>query len=239
MLFLRCLTLSIHDYKVLTLTVVLSYLPDLSFAAFKYNLQSLQYALLFQNGDENASHTGHSSHGPRNPDSANTYLIGGGIASLAAAVHLIHDAHVPGPQIHILESSTVIGGATDGAGDPTKGCILRGERKLNFSYKCLYDLLSIVPSLSNPNKPVMFEIDEFNEIPTNKTHANARLIAQGRQGPRGSRRDVTSFGLSIKDKWDLLKTMVEPKKGLGCNAINECFDHTFFKSNFWFLWATM
>ena len=237
MLFLQCLTLKIHDYKVLTLTLVLSYLPDLSFAAFKYNLQSLQYALLFQNGDENASHTGHSSHGPRNPDSTNAYLIGGAIASLAAAVHLIHDAHVPGPQIYILESSTVIGGATDNAGDPTKGCTLRGGRMLKFSYKCLYDLLSIVPSLSNPNKPVMVEIDEFNEIPTNKAHANARLIAQGRQGSEVL--DVTSFGLSIKDKWDLLKTMVEPKKSLGCNAIDECFDHTFFKSNFWFLWATV
>ena len=190
-----------------------------------------------QDRDKDTSHTGHSSHGPRNPKSINAYLIGGGIASLAAAVHLVHDAYVPGPQIHILESSTVIGGAMDGAGDPTTGYSLRGGRMLNFSYKCLYDLLSIIPSLSTPSKTVMDEIDAFNKIPANKTHAHARLVARGRQGPEVM--DVTSFGLSIKDKWDLLKMMVESEESLGCNAIYEYFEHDFFKSVFWFLLATM
>lgn len=31
----------------------------------------------------------------RDPKETNAYLVGGGIASLAAAVDLIHDAHVP------------------------------------------------------------------------------------------------------------------------------------------------
>ena len=48
----------------------------------------------------------------------------------------------------------------DNAGDPMKGCTLRGGRMLKFSYKCLYDLLSIVPSLLNLNKPVMVETDD-------------------------------------------------------------------------------
>ncbi|KAL2037903.1 hypothetical protein N7G274_009378 [Stereocaulon virgatum] len=76
-----------------------------------------------QDCDKDTSHTGHAYHGPRNPKSINAYLIGGGIASLAAAVHLVHDAHVPGPQIHISESSIVIGGAMDGAGDSEKDIV--------------------------------------------------------------------------------------------------------------------
>lgn len=40
----------------------------------------------------------------RQPELTDAYLIGGGIASLAAAVHLIQDAHLPASQIHILES---------------------------------------------------------------------------------------------------------------------------------------
>lgn len=187
-----------------------------------------------KDGEEN---TFDSIHGHRNPETTSAYLIGGGIASLAAAVHLIHDAHVPAFQIHILESSAIVGGAMDGAGDPEKGYILRGGRMLSFSYRCLNDLLSIVPSLSDPKKTVMTEINDFNEIPTNKTHANSRLVAQGTQGPEVI--DVTGFGLSTKEKWDLLKTMLEHEKSLGTKSIEECFDHTFFESNFWLMWATM
>ena len=50
---------------------------------------------------------------------------------------------------------------------------------LNFRYLCTYDLLSKVPSLTDPSKTVKQEIDEFNAIPGNKTNAHARLIAKG------------------------------------------------------------
>jgi hypothetical protein len=50
----------------------------------------------------------------KHPENTNAYLVGGGIASLAAAVHLIQDAHVPASQIHIIESSSVPGGCMDG-----------------------------------------------------------------------------------------------------------------------------
>jgi oleate hydratase len=49
------------------------------------------------------------------------FLVGGGIVSLAAAVHLIQDADVPASQIHILESSSESGGSMDGAGNPHDG----------------------------------------------------------------------------------------------------------------------
>ena len=48
---------------------------------------------------------------------ANSYFIGGGIGSLAAAAFMIRDGKVPGANISILESAPLLGGSLDGAGD--------------------------------------------------------------------------------------------------------------------------
>ena len=99
-------------------------------------------------------HAHQEGHPVRKSEEINAYLVGGGIASLAAAVYLIHDAKVPANQIHILESGPLPGGSMDGAGNAETGYTLRGGRMLNFSYFCTYDLLSKVPSLSDPSKTV-------------------------------------------------------------------------------------
>ncbi|MCJ1392136.1 hypothetical protein MMC18_005003 [Xylographa bjoerkii] len=173
----------------------------------------------------------------RDPKTTNAYLVGGGIASLAAAVHLIRDAQVPASQIHILESSPLPGGSMDGSGNPETGYILRGGRMLNFSYLCLYDLLSEVPSLKDPKFSVMKEIRDFNIAPGNHTHANARLVAGKDQTPEVI--DVKRFGLGVKDKWALVKMIEESEKTLGTKKIEDYFHAGFFKTNFWFMWATM
>lgn len=177
----------------------------------------------------------------QNPQSTNAYLVGGGIASLAAAAFLIHDANVPAAQVHILESSTLTGGSMDGAGSPETGYILRGGRMLNFSYRCLYDLLSTIPSLTDPKITVMDEINMFNAVQGNRTHANARIV----KGPgeysdaRPRLADATDFGLSVTDRMNLLEITEKGEKRLGRLKIEECFSDTFFHTNFWIMWATM
>jgi myosin-crossreactive antigen len=47
------------------------------------------------------------------------YLVGGGIASLAAAAFMIRDGDVPGHNITILEELDRLGGGLDGAGSAT------------------------------------------------------------------------------------------------------------------------
>jgi oleate hydratase len=173
----------------------------------------------------------------RQPELTNAYLIGGGIASLAAAVHLIQDAHLPASQIHILESGPLPGGSMSAGGSPETGYILQGGQMLNFSYLCLYDLLSNIPSLTNPKKTVMHEIREFNAVPENKTHANARLVATGANGPEIV--DVAHLGLSVRDRRDLIHLVMKPEQKLGTLTITDCFDKAFFKTNFWLMWATM
>lgn len=179
----------------------------------------------------------HAQHEVRKPEETNAYLVGGGIASLAAAAHLIHDAHVPANQIHIIESGPLPGGSMDGAGNSETGYILRGGRMLNFSYVCTYDLLSRIPSLTDPKKTVKQELDEFNAVPGNKTNAHARVVARGPKGPEIV--DVSKMGLNNKERIDLLKVAEESEKKLGTKRINECFDEAFFKTKFWYMWDTM
>jgi len=58
-------------------------------------------------------------------DTAHIYLVGGGIASLAAAAFLIRDGGVLGRDITILEESGKIGGSLDAAGNPKDGYTMR------------------------------------------------------------------------------------------------------------------
>jgi oleate hydratase len=63
----------------------------------------------------------------------NAYLVGGGIASLAAAVYLIRDGNVPGRNIHILEEAK-LGGCLDASGSPQQGFSTRGTRMYGPAY---------------------------------------------------------------------------------------------------------
>lgn len=67
------------------------------------------------------------------PASRHAYLVGSGIASLAAAVFLIRDGKLPGAHIHLLEEASLLGGSLDGAGQADAGYVLRGGRMLNFT----------------------------------------------------------------------------------------------------------
>lgn len=171
----------------------------------------------------------------RQPELTNAYLIGDGIASLAAAVHLVHDARVPPSQVHILESGP--GGSLRSTGTPGSGYVVLAEQMLNFSCVCLYDLLSMVPSLNDPAKTVKQEIDEFNAVPGNRTYANSRLIARGTDGPEIV--VAKELGLREKDRLDLFNIYRESEKKLSSLKVTDCFEEEFFRTNFWCMWATM
>ena len=80
-------------------------------------------------------------------------LVGGGIASLAAAVYLIRDGDVPGGNIRILEEAA-LGGSLDAGGTPEQGYSMRGTRMFGPAYVLTYQLLSGIPSLDDPAKSV-------------------------------------------------------------------------------------
>ena len=67
---------------------------------------------------------------PEGVENKSAYLVGSGLASLAAACFLVRDGQMPGSHIHILEAMEVPGGACDGIFDPTRGYIMRGGREM-------------------------------------------------------------------------------------------------------------
>ena len=74
---------------------------------------------------------------PKGVDDKHAYLVGSGLASLAAACFLVRDAQMPGDHIHILEAMDIAGGACDGIFDPTRGYIMRGGREMENHFECL------------------------------------------------------------------------------------------------------
>ena len=67
---------------------------------------------------------------PEGVDHKNAYIVGSGLASLAAACFLVRDGQMPGSHIHILEAMDIAGGACDGIFDPSRGYIMRGGREM-------------------------------------------------------------------------------------------------------------
>jgi len=166
-----------------------------------------------------------------NPENSKIYLIGSGIASLAAAVYLIKDTGVVAENIHILEQDDIAGGACDGAGDPEKGFVVRGGRMHEKHYECYWDLLSNIPSYEDPSVSVRDESFEFNERFV--SHGQARLLKDGKK------LDVSSFGLSLGDQADFLKLTFVSEKSLGNQRIEDWFSAEFFETNFWYIWTSM
>ncbi len=166
-----------------------------------------------------------------NPKQARVYLVGSGIASLASATYLVRDAGVPGENIHLLEQDDVPGGALDGAGDPESGFVIRGGRMHEEHFVCYWDLLSDIPSYDDPSVSVKNESFEFSSRFI--SNAQARLLKDGK------RIDVSSFGLSLKDRMDLLRLIFTPEKSLDNLRIADWFSEEFFATNYWYLWATM
>ena len=64
---------------------------------------------------------------PEGVDNKSAYLVGSGLASLAAACFLVRDGQMKGENIHILEAMDIAGGACDGINDPTRGYAIFGD----------------------------------------------------------------------------------------------------------------
>lgn len=160
------------------------------------------------------------------------YFVGGGIASLAGAAYLVRDCGFPGEHIHIIEEMPILGGSNDGAGNPDQGYIIRGGRMLNDeAYENLWELLASIPSIDRPGISVRQEITEFDDA--NPTHSNARLINRD-----GKVEDVLSMGFDMADRLAMGKLIITPEDTLGKLRINDWFGPHFFKTNFWYMWAT-
>lgn len=73
---------------------------------------------------------------PEGVDQKSAYLVGGGLAGMAAAAFLVRDAQMKGSRIHILEELQIPGGSLDGIQEP-QGWVIRGGREMETHFECL------------------------------------------------------------------------------------------------------
>ena len=112
---------------------------------------------------------------PEGVDDKHAYLVGSGLASLAAACFLVRDAQMPGDHIHILESLDIAGGACDGIFDPMRGYVMRGGREMENHFECLWDLFHSIPSLEKPGASVLDEYYWLNKHDPNYSLCRATV----------------------------------------------------------------
>lgn len=170
---------------------------------------------------------------PEGIEEKSAWLIGGGLASLAAACFLIRDAGMSGDKIHILEASDRTGGACDGILDSSRGYIMRGGREMEDHFECLWDLFRSIPSLDTPGASVL---DEFYWL--NKADPNYSLCrVTEKQGKPACTQGY--FGLSEKAGRQIMKLFFTCDEDLYDKTIEDVFDNEVFDSPFWLYWRTM
>ncbi len=170
---------------------------------------------------------------PAGVDEKSAYLVGSGLASLAAACFLVRDGQMPGSHIHILEAMDVAGGACDGIFDPSRGYIMRGGREMENHFECLWDLFRSIPSLETPGASVL---DEYYWL--NKHDPNYSLCRATKNRGQDAHTDG-KFGLSQKGCMEIMKLFLTRDEDLYDKAIEDIFDEEVFDSNFWLYWRTM
>ncbi len=172
----------------------------------------------------------------RNRDygSRRAYLIGGGLASMAAAAYLIRDCNFPGSHITIYEGTHILGGSNDGSGTPEKGYVCRGSHMLNEkTYENFRELFDTIPSLKKQGRSVSEEIQDFA-----RSHS---ACARGRLADReGKLLNVKSMGFNQGDRMALLRLLLTDEKKLDSLTIEDWFKETphIFETNFWYMWQT-
>ena len=168
------------------------------------------------------------------PKQAHLWIVGGGIAGMAAAAFAIRDAGVPGENVHILEELGHVGGAMDAVDSPAMpgAMVTRGARMFcEEVYQTTWDLFSQIPSLENPDVTVREEILDWND--KHETHGKTRLA-----DARHRVLNAADYGLTTRDRFEITRMLALSEKALGARRIEDLFSAHFLQTNFWHMWRT-
>ncbi|MBB3173603.1 oleate hydratase [Endobacter medicaginis] len=161
------------------------------------------------------------------------WIIGSGVAGLAAAFYMIRDGRMQGHDITILDAMDIAGGSLDGAGNAEDGYIIRGGREMNWNYDNFWDVFADIPALELPSP--YSTLDEYRMVNDNDPNwSKARLLHR-----RGEVRPFATLGLSRAQQWELLKLLLRRKEDLDDITIEQYFSPGFLETNFWYLWRSM
>lgn len=170
---------------------------------------------------------------PEGVDKKSAYIIGTGLAGLAAAFYLVRDGQMKGERIHVLEKLELAGGSCDGYRDVTKGFFMRGGREMDNHFECMWDMFRDVPSIENPGVSVL---DEYYWL--NKHDPNYSLCRASVNRGEDAHTD-RKFNLDRDSAMALSKLFITPEKQLEGKKISEVLPDSFWQTNFWLYWQTM
>lgn len=170
---------------------------------------------------------------PAGVDHKSAYLIGSGLASLAAACFLVRDGQMPGSHIHILERESRPGGALDGDQMANVGYVMRGGREMDNHFECMWDLFRSIPSIETEGISVLDEYYWLNKKDPNYSLCRA-TVNRGQDAQTGNK-----FGLSDKGSMQIMKLFMTPDEQLDNVKMTALFDEEVFNTNFWMYWRTM
>ncbi len=170
---------------------------------------------------------------PEGVDQKSAYLVGAGLASLAAAVFLVRDGQMKGERIHIFEELSLAGGSMDGIWTEQKGYIIRGGREMEPHFETLWDLFRSIPSLQTEGASVLDEFYWLNK--KDPSYSKTRIIEKrGQRVPTDGQLTLTQKAIQ-----ELIELALTPEEQLQDKKINEVFGKEFMSSNFWLYWSTM
>lgn len=190
----------------------------------------------------------HSHRDSTQASGVHAWLVGADIGCLAAAVHLIQDAKVPGSQIHILRNSAsqshilegfsineAFDSDTESAREEWRGRFFPG-RILSRNYVCTNDLLSRIPSLNDSMRNIQEELVELENDKGLSKDYHTRVVVN--QNHAIDVLNVKPLGLNFSDRARIKIMMLASKRSLMKTRIMDIFNEDFFHGKFWNMWAT-
>lgn len=169
---------------------------------------------------------------PEGIEDKQAWIVGSGLAGLAAGIALVRDAQMPGKNIHIFEKCATAGGALDAMEFPQLGYTMRGDREMEDHFEVMWDLLGTVPSIETPDCTVLDEYFWLDQDDPNVNYCRLTHKKGEAYNPEGK------YSLSDHVAKQLMDLYFTPEEKLQDVRINEFFDQETLDSNFWLYWRT-
>ena len=126
---------------------------------------------------------------PEGVDQKSAYLVGSGLAALAAACYLVRDGQMKGENVQILEKGDLPGGACDGYKFENLGYVMRGGREMDNHFEVMWDLFRSIPSIEDEKHTVLDEYYWLNKADPNYSLCRAiQRMSSPMNSQRRSRR---------------------------------------------------
>ena len=170
---------------------------------------------------------------PKGVDEKSAYIVGAGLAGLAAAAFLVRDGQMDGRRITVFDAAKLAGGAMDGIKHSETGYRIRGDREQEDHMECLWDLMRSIPSIEVEGASVL---DEFYWLNKEDPTYSLRRATRNRGEPIPMADKMT---LSPQALRELATLAITRDEDLYDKRVSDVVGQEFLDSDFWLFFKTM